>query len=191
MISFELLPADRRLPADYWKYEAPECDRVEVELCPGDGRFLIESASDDARTLFVGLEIRRGYVAAVEELSDLPSNMRIKRFDGALIVRDVLAPASIDAFHIYFPDPWWKKRHHKRRLVTPEVAAALRRVLKPGGTVHVITDVAPLFADIRESLTGAGFTMHEWMRDPSSPAQSSYERKYRRQGRVLEQGRFD
>lgn len=191
MISFELLSPGRYLPPDYWNAEAPDCERLEVELGPGDGRFLLESARNHPSTLFVGLEVRAGFVADIHALPDQPSNMRIHRFDGGFIVRHILATDSVDAFHLYFPDPWWKKRHHKRRLVTSEVAAGVRRCLRPGGSLYVITDVTPLFVDIRERLTAAGFTTHEWCRESSSPAQSSYERKYRRQGRRLEQARFD
>lgn len=187
---FELLSPGRYLPQDYWSTLSPGCRRVEVELGPGDGRFLIESARDHPDTLFVGLEIRAGYVASIGDVASLPPNVRIFHFDAGFIVRHILATASVDAFHLYFPDPWWKKRHHKRRLVTPEVATALRRCLMPGASVYVITDVASLFADIAEHLLDAGLAISDWTRDAASPAQSSYERKYRRQGRRLEQGRF-
>jgi tRNA (guanine-N7-)-methyltransferase len=61
---------------------------------------------------------------------------------------------SVRAVHVYFPDPWWKKRHHKRRVWTPEFAADCVRVLIPGGRLHVATDVAEYFAHIRELLAG-------------------------------------
>ena len=190
MIRFELLAPGKYLPEDYWRKQAPGCDRLEVELGPGDGRFLIESGRAAGQTLFVGFEIRAGSVSRMLEANDLPNNVRIFHFDASFIVRHLLADHSVDAFHIYFPDPWWKKRHHKRRLVTPQLAAALKRCLTRTGNVYVITDVQPLFGEIRSCLQEAGFRMNDWQRDPDSPAQSSYERKYRRQGRVLEQGRF-
>jgi tRNA (guanine-N7-)-methyltransferase len=190
VICFELLAPGKYLPADYWRKQVPRCNRLEVELGPGDGRFLIESGRAAERTLFVGFEIRAGSVSRMLESNDFPANVKIFHFDASFIVRHLLADNSVDAFHIYFPDPWWKKRHHKRRLVTPEMAVALKRCLTGSGKIYVITDVQPLFAEIRDCLEEAGFEMSDWKRDPGSPAQSSYERKYRRQGRVLEQGRF-
>jgi tRNA (guanine-N7-)-methyltransferase len=96
----------------------------------------------------------------------------------------------VDAFHVYFPDPWWKKRHQKRRIFQPELCEALGRVLRPDGTVYVVTDVVPLFEEIRERMLEAGFRAEAWDRDDTDPACSSYERKYRQQGRRFEKALF-
>ncbi|HCA26671.1 MAG TPA: tRNA (guanosine(46)-N7)-methyltransferase TrmB [Betaproteobacteria bacterium] len=74
--------------------------------------------------------------AAAEELT----NVRVIRHDAMEVVRHMLAPASLDGAHIFFPDPWHKKRHHKRRLIQPALAALLADRLKPGGYVHAATD---------------------------------------------------
>jgi tRNA (guanine-N7-)-methyltransferase len=190
MITFELLSPGKYLPADYFLREAPGTERIEIEIGPGDGRFLFESARADRRTAFVGIELRKGWARRLLEDPRRPPNALVYHGDGGWLCRHLFAPDSIDAFHLYFPDPWWKKKHHKRRLVTPELAAALVRCLKHDGVVYVITDVAPLFTAISQSLVEAGLSREDWSRDTDAPAQSSYERKYRRQARRLYGARY-
>lgn len=165
-------------------------ERVEIEIGPGSCGFLIGAAERDPRTLFVGIEIQASPLNRARTSRPLPPNLRLIDGDGGWIVRHLLAPASIDAFHVYFPDPWWKKRHHKRRLFQPNFCEAVARTLAPGGSVDVVTDVAPLMAEIRANMEAAGFTAEPWHRDPADPACSSYERKYRRQNRVVYSARF-
>ena len=66
--------------------------------------------------------------------------MRIVQHDAVEVLRDMIAPGTLDAAHIFFPDPWPKKRHHKRRLIQPDFAALLASRMKPGAYVHVATD---------------------------------------------------
>ncbi len=180
-------------PGDFGKEDwlaATSLERVEIEIGPGSCGFLVGAAARDPRTLFVGIEIQASSLKRVRTSGPLPPNVRLIDGDGGWIVQHLLAAGSVDAVHVYFPDPWWKKRHHKRRLFQPEFCEALARVLVPGGEVFVVTDVAPLFAEIRGNLVAAGFTAGQWDRDPADPACSSYERKYRRQGRQTHAGRF-
>ena len=67
-------------------------------------------------------------------------NVRVIQHDAVEVLREMLPPASVAGVHIFFPDPWPKKRHHKRRLVQPEFAALVATRLAPGGYVHVATD---------------------------------------------------
>ena len=184
-MKFELLSPGKYLPANYWSEVAPATSRVEVELGPGDGRFLIEAAKRDSATLYVGVELRSSLARQLRESRELADNMRVYNFDGRWVITYLLAGASIDAFHLYFPDPWWKKRHHKRRLFTDDLCANLHRCLKAGGKVYAITDVEGLSVTMREMLGDAGLTETPWRRTAEDAAQSSYERKYRRQGRHL------
>ncbi len=118
--------------------EAP----VELEIGTGKGRFLIESGATRPGTNWLGLELEEGYAALARLRAarrGLP-NVRVERLDGReFVIRRVL-PGSIAALHVYFPDPWPKKRHHKRRLFTPEFAAAAARALAPGGLLRVASD---------------------------------------------------
>ncbi len=185
-----LIEPGAHLPADYWPSAPPGLARVEVELGSGDGGFLLGAAGESPDTWFVGIEMRWRNIRAIEAKTNLPVNIRVLRADARFVVREILATDSIDAFHLYFPDPWWKKRHAKRRLVTPEVADALRRTLRPGGRVFVLTDVAPRFQEIAAELERAGLCRESWERDPEAAGMSSYERKYRHQGRLLHQAAF-
>lgn len=189
MLHFELLSPGVRLPRDYWLSLAPGVSRVEVEIGSGDGRFLYEAALAAPDTLFVGFEVRASSTARTERRG-LPQNALIKHLDGRWCVEHLFADATIDAYHTYFPDPWWKKRHAKRRIFTHTFSAALHRTLKADGCVYVITDVETRYREIEQTLVEAGFVATPWERDSTSPAQSSYERKYRSQRRRLFGARF-
>jgi tRNA (guanine-N7-)-methyltransferase len=166
------------------------CDRLEIEIGPGSCGYLVEAARRSPATLFVGIEIYRTAVELVRSRHELPANVRLVEGDGGWMVSHLLAPASVDAVHVYFPDPWWKKRHHKRRLFQPGFCEAVARTLVPGGAVYVVTDVAPVFREIVENMEAAGFHAEPWVRDAADPACSSYERKYRQQNRTFEQAIF-
>jgi tRNA (guanine-N7-)-methyltransferase len=190
VISFELLSPGKRLPVDYWTRSLPGATRTEIEIGPGDGRFLVEAARRDSRTVFVGMEIRTGLARKLAARADLPPNVTVHQCDARWIVEFLIADASIDAFHLYFPDPWWKKRHYKRRLIGESFAAAAARCLKPDAAVYLLSDVEAIFSDGAERMEAAGLKREAWSRAADDPAQSSYERKYRRQGRRLYQARF-
>lgn len=68
------------------------------------------------------------------------TNIRICHYDAVLVLTHMIAPDSLDAVHVYFPDPWRKKRHHKRRLIQPPLVELVRSRLKPGGYLHCATD---------------------------------------------------
>ena len=81
------------------------------------------------------------------------SNVRVIQHDAVEVVRHMIAPASLDGVHVFFPDPWPKKRHHKRRLLQPPFIALLADRLKPGGTIHVATDWEDYARQILELLS--------------------------------------
>ena len=70
-------------------------------------------------------------------------NLRIVRHDAVELLQHMIAPASLAAAHVFFPDPWPKKRHHKRRLIQPPLIALLASRLQPGGVLHCATDWEP------------------------------------------------
>jgi tRNA (guanine-N7-)-methyltransferase len=186
---FGLLSPDHDVGRGFW-LAGTSCDRVEIEIGPGSCGYLLEAARRDPRTLFVGIEIYASALERVRARRDVPANVRLIQGDGGWMVRHLLAPASVDAFHVYFPDPWWKKRHQKRRLFQPELCAALFRTIRPDGAVYVVTDVVPVFREIVERMEAAGFRTERWERDDTDPACSSYERKYRQQNRRFEKAKF-
>jgi tRNA (guanine-N7-)-methyltransferase len=93
------------------------------------------------------------------------SNLRLIQHDAVEVLNGMIAPASLDGAHIFFPDPWPKKRHHKRRLVQPDFVALLASRIKPGGYVHLATDweeyaeqmLAVLSAEPQLENTAAGY----------------------------------
>ncbi|RMF25592.1 MAG: hypothetical protein D6760_00675 [Deltaproteobacteria bacterium] len=190
MPTFELLSPGKYLPGDYWKQIAPATERVEVEIGPGDGGFLLASAAAHPDTLFVGIEVRRAWAEKLRGRAAGLCNVEVVHGDARWIVEFILASESIDRYHLYFPDPWWKKRHHKRRLFTEGFCRGVARTLRPGGEVLLVTDVEVVRGLAEQGLEAAGLDPLPWSRDPQDPAQSSYERKYRRQGRRLFEAKF-
>lgn len=185
-----LLSADRPVDEHGWRRLAPATSTVEIEIGPGDARFLVESARANPSTLYVGIEAKLGAATRAAKRPDLPANAIVLHGDARWILRHLVADASVDVFHLYFPDPWWKKRHHKRRLLESGFSAVMAHALKAGGSILLISDVAPAFERGCRVLAEVGLQPEQWGRDPASPAQSSYERKYRRQGRRLYEARF-
>ena len=100
------------------------------------------------------------------------SNIRILQHDAVEVLEHMLAPASLDGVHIFFPDPWHKKRHNKRRLIQPPLVARLAGRLKPGGYIHCATDWQPYAEQMLEVLsaepllanTAQGYATQPWYR---------------------------
>jgi len=108
------------------------------------------------------------------------TNVRIIQHDAVAVLEHMIAPASLGGVHLFFPDPWPKKRHHKRRLVQPPFAALLASRLKPGGALHAATDwedyaqqiLAVLAAEPALENTAAGFAAR-----PAARPQTKFERR--------------
>jgi tRNA (guanine-N7-)-methyltransferase len=149
-----LLPlADPPAPLD-WSAVFGNDHPVELEVGFGKGLFLLNAALANPGVNFAGVEIVRKYqlFTATRMAKRALHNVRLACADGKLMLRDHVPAASLQAVHVYFPDPWWKKRHHKRRVFTPEFAALCQRALRPGGRLHVATDVEEYFGLVREAL---------------------------------------
>jgi tRNA (guanine-N7-)-methyltransferase len=115
---------------------------LEIGSGMGDATVAMAQAAPDRG--FLAVEVfppGLGNLLAVVEEAGL-SNVRVASGDALELVRDMLAPESVDAIHIFFPDPWPKLRHHKRRLIQRVNVALLAGCLKPGGTLHCATDWA-------------------------------------------------
>jgi tRNA (guanine-N7-)-methyltransferase len=103
---------------------------------------------------FLGIEVHLpGVGALLKRVDELGlRNVRVIRHDAVDVVDGMIAPGSLAAVHVYFPDPWPKKRHHKRRLLTPAFARALAQRIAPGGYLHVATDWTPYAEEILATL---------------------------------------
>jgi tRNA (guanine-N7-)-methyltransferase len=131
---------------------------VYVEVGPGRGEFLFRIAREHPETNYLGIERSRGRARELEQSLRKRgglANVRIINADAACVLA-LLPDASVAGYYVLFPDPWWKVRHHRRRLVTPEFIATLRRTLISGGTLQLATDVAAYFAVAQECLEGDG-----------------------------------
>jgi len=132
---------------------------VHIEIGTGKGTFLLNQARAQPGDNFFGIEwARKYYRFAVDRIGRWGlTNVRIIRTDAVTFLADFVPDNSVDCFHIYFPDPWPKKRHHKRRFICPANLEHLIRCLKTGGQLKIATDHADYFEQIKQVLTvGAG-----------------------------------
>ena len=136
---------------------------VELELGPGRGGFIVERLRTEPEARMVGLEIRRKWAATVDQrLHRLGLAERGRVFaEDAREAVPRLCPGSISVVYVNFPDPWWKRRHRKRLLLTPGFVNELGRVLAPGGELFVQTDV-PERAQVYEALVQAHAGFEPW-----------------------------
>ena len=116
---------------------------------------------------YLGIEVHTpGVGSLLKRIAELDlANVRIIQHDAVEVLRDMIAPAAFDAAHVFFPDPWPKKRHHKRRLVQPPLISLLCARTKPGAYIHVATDwqdyaeqiLAVMSAEPRLANTASGY----------------------------------
>ena len=125
---------------------------LEIGFGMGDATAQIAAAHPEVD--YLGCEVHEpGVGALLKRIGEQGlTNVRIVQHDAVEVLRDMLAPASLAAVHLYFPDPWHKKRHHKRRLVQPPFVALLASRLAPGGLVHMATDWEPYAHQMLEVL---------------------------------------
>jgi tRNA (guanine-N7-)-methyltransferase len=141
-------------PATFFGRAAP----LEVELGSGKGLFLSSAATAQPDRNFLGLEVARKYAlhAAARLAQRELTNARMVFGDGLRVFREFLPDASLAAVHVYFPDPWWKARHRKRRVMNAEFLGQALRTLKPGAPLHFWTDVQEYFDTTLELIASLG-----------------------------------
>ncbi|MDD5458172.1 MAG: tRNA (guanosine(46)-N7)-methyltransferase TrmB [Phycisphaerae bacterium] len=125
---------------------------VHIEIGSGKGTFLLNQAKAMPEMDFIGIEWARKYCRhAIDRLGRWGiKNVRIIRTEAADFLREHIKDGSVDCFHIYFPDPWPKKKHNKRRLVNLENFDQLLRCLKPTGIIKFATDHADYFEQVKK-----------------------------------------
>ncbi len=118
---------------------------VVLEIGFGMGDATAAIAQQLPGTDFLGVEVHPpGVGALLRQIGERGlTNLRIVQHDAVEVLREMVPAASLAGIHLFFPDPWHKKRHHKRRLIQPPFVAALVRHLAPGGTLHCATDLEP------------------------------------------------
>ena len=166
---------------------------VHIEIGSGKGTFLVNQARTHPEVNFLGIEwARRYYRYAVDRIGRRQlSNVKLIRTDAAALIAENIAASSVDCFHIYFPDPWPKKRHHKRRFFNDTNVEQLLRCLRPDGHLRVATDHAEYFEQITNVLAARSGRLEEVDFLPTAGADTgewvgtNFERKYLKENRQI------
>ena len=126
-----------------------------LEIGFGMGDSLFEMSQSDLATNYIGVEVHRPGVGHLLQLSDKAGlqNLRIFRDDSIDVLKQCINDKSLSKIQIFFPDPWHKKKHHKRRLISDEFVELLKSKLKDDGVLHIATDWMPYAEHIREVMT--------------------------------------
>jgi tRNA (guanine-N7-)-methyltransferase len=131
---------------------------------------------------YLGVEVHTPGVGALMRLLDAEdlSNVRIIQHDAVEVLRDMIAPGTLDGIHIFFPDPWPKKRHHKRRLIQAELLRLLASRLKAGGYLHLATDwqeYAEWILELLNAETMLKNTAADYVAKPAYRPETKFERR--------------
>jgi tRNA (guanine-N7-)-methyltransferase len=170
---------------------------LEWEIGSGKGLFLTSAAATMPDTDFVGIEIVPTYArfAAARIARRSLTNVRVVAGDAARALAEILPDASLAAVHVYFPDPWWKKRHRKRRVMRESVVRDVERTLLPGGSLHFWSDVREYF-DATLALLAATTRLVGPLDVPPQPAENDldyrthFERRMRLAGQPIYRAEF-
>jgi|CXWL01.1.fsa_nt_gi tRNA (guanine-N7-)-methyltransferase len=165
---------------------------VELEIGCGKGGFLLRQAQAHPDRNYLGIEwANEFYKFSADRMARWGlTNVRIMRTDAKHFLMHRLPAACLSALHVYHPDPWPKKRHHKRRLFSPDFMAAVVRVLRPEGRLAIQTDHAEYFEQIqqvvaaRPELTPIAFDNADFGASDEG-VKTNFEIKYEREGRPI------
>ncbi|MGA7614509.1 MAG: tRNA (guanosine(46)-N7)-methyltransferase TrmB [Thermoanaerobaculia bacterium] len=156
-----------------------------LEVGSGKGRFLVEQAHSHPELNYLGIEISLHYFRHLVDRiwRHRLENVRIVNFDAQRVIGRMLPDGSVREIHIYFPDPWPRRREQKRRFVRPDVARDMQRVLHPDGEGVFVTDhrdyweaAVPLLDEVFAIESGE---------ITDRPPRTNYEVKYRKEGRRI------
>ncbi|MDJ0837362.1 MAG: tRNA (guanosine(46)-N7)-methyltransferase TrmB [Acidobacteriota bacterium] len=163
---------------------------LELEIGIGKGLFLLNEARRNPDRNYIGIEIARKYLVKARERVEKRGvpNVRFVNGEAFDFMEKFLSDESLSTIHIYFPDPWPKKRHHKRRLFSDVFIPLAHRKLKPGGLMLIATDHAGYWEWMCEVLEKQTLLVHA-DRMPEAPdgtaGLTNYEIKYQKEGRTI------
>lgn len=168
----------------------PQTPPVVLEIGFGMGHATAHIAALQPDTLFIGCEVHEPGVGALLKLVGEQGlrNVRIVQHDAVQVLQHMVAPGSLHGVHIFFPDPWHKKRHHKRRLVQAPFVHLLAQRLAPGGYIHCATDWQPYaeqmlhVLDAEPLLRNTATTPDGYAPRPAYRPQTNFERRGLRLG---------
>jgi tRNA (guanine-N7-)-methyltransferase len=192
LVPLEALPAPLE-PAALFERPGP----LEVDVGCGKGLFLLNAALAHPERNWLGVELGHRYAqySAARLAKRGLGNARVVSGDALRLFAHWMADAALAAVHVYFPDPWWKARHKKRRVMKPEFLRHIERTLQPGGRLHFWTDVQEYFHETLELLRA-----HTALQGPIPVAQreahgdldyhTNFERKKRQAGLPIYRAEF-
>jgi len=173
--SGRMTPAQKNAITVYWpsyglEFQQSELilptgfDALKLEIGIGNGDALIHMAAADTSSLYIGIEVHEpGIGRSLNLIQQLGlANVRLMRHDAVEVLEHMIAPETLDRILLFFPDPWHKKRHHKRRIVNQRFRDMVYSALKSGASIHIATDwqdyaesiAAQFLADARFSNQG-------------------------------------
>lgn len=170
---------------------------LEVEIGSGKGLFLMQAAAARPDHDFCGVEIAAKYArfCAARLVKRGLANARVVHGDAQKLLAECMASGSVAAIHVYFPDPWWKKRHKKRRVMNAGFLHHVQRVLEPGGWLHLWTDVEEYFRTTLELIAAttrlAGpYDVQERAPETDLDYRTHFERRMRLGGQAVYRAEF-
>lgn len=130
----------------------PSAQPLEVELGSGDGSFLAKYAAQHPERNFIGVERLLGRLRKLDRKGQRAglANMRLVRIEASYLLEYLLPKQSVDILHVYFPDPWPKRKHRKNRLINTRFTELAGAALKAGGIVYLRTDDTDYFSQMLE-----------------------------------------
>ena len=165
---------------------------VILEIGSGKGRFLISTATERPDRNLIGIEKSLHYHRVIRDriLKRNLTNIRLINHDAFLVLQKMLPDASLSEIHVYFPDPWPRKKEQKRRIIRPEVLVEMKRVLIDGGSGIYVTDHQEYFEAAAPHVEAAFEKTERRVPGPDDPPRTNYEAKYREEGRPIYEIRF-
>jgi tRNA (guanine-N7-)-methyltransferase len=164
---------------------------VEIEIGSGKGTFLVNEALKRPEVNFLGIEWARWFYRYTADRLRRRAcdNARAIRAEAGFFLDEFVPAESVSTLHIYFPDPWPKARHHKRRLVSESFMPKAHRILRPGGLIQIVTDHVEYWEQIERVVRASAFEVVEFT--PPGDARrgevvgSNFERKFIEEGRAF------
>ena len=164
---------------------------LELEVGSGNGTLLVTESKARPGINFLGIEYTRRYwrYSADRLRRNDCENARVVLADATTFIADYLEDDSLNAVHIYFPDPWPKSGHRKRRFVQPHHIELVAKKMQPGARLQIVTDHAGYFAQIDKVVRTSPLAMVDFDTPAAAASKemvgSNFERKYRREGRAF------